>query len=479
MEDLIHQNTDPNLSFQAALTDLPREHGFEPLQVEGRIPEGLAGCLFRNGPGIFSAQGQKAGHWFDGDGVVSGVRIGPEGAQGAARVVVPPDLARERAAGKPLYAGMGVAGTGWRRFRMAPKNVANTNVLPWNGRLFAQFEAGLPVEVSPDDLTTLGETDLDGLVPMWFSAHHHRVHSRKATYNFGMRIGAVAHLDLFELPDDGPGRRITSVELSGLPFVHDFICTDNHIVLFIPPLRVHLWRQVLGLRTFSENLEWKPALGTEVIVVPIDQPEAVTRFTTEAFYQWHFGNAVEVITDGKTQIEVDLVKYDDADSIGWLNDLYNRRPAGTVKGTLSRMSVDLAARTLTARDLWDRSCEFPIIHPGKTGASADVIWLGSHTDPSGVHPGYSNCLAGVDLQTGQGTLFGDGPGTFPSEPTFVPRPHARSEADGWVLSLMYTALRHRSYLAVWDTRRLTEGPVARAWFDHHIPIPLHGCWLGA
>ena len=41
----------------------------------------------------------------------------------------------------------------------------------------------------------------------------------------------------------------------------------------------------------------------------------------------------------------------------------------------------------------------------------------------------------------------------------------------------YIAVYHRSHIAVFDGLRLADGPVARAWFDHHIPITFHGNWL--
>src|SRR6516162_11848368 len=55
-------------AWRRAFRDLPREHGFEPLRVEGRLPEGLRGTLYRTGPSLFSTFGRRYGHWFDGDG---------------------------------------------------------------------------------------------------------------------------------------------------------------------------------------------------------------------------------------------------------------------------------------------------------------------------------------------------------------------------------------------------------------------------
>ena len=42
----------------------------EGLRVEGRLPAGLRGTLYRNGPGLLARKGQRYRHWFDGDGLI-------------------------------------------------------------------------------------------------------------------------------------------------------------------------------------------------------------------------------------------------------------------------------------------------------------------------------------------------------------------------------------------------------------------------
>ena len=154
--------------------EVTREHGFEPLTVEGTLPSCLSGTLYRNGPGRFEVSGQRVPHPFDGDGAVDAIRISGGQAHHALRMVNNPSLAVESRLGRPL-GGFGLKSDRplldllRRRFR----NAANTSVLPWQGRLFALWEAGLPTEVDPENLETLGETDL-GIIPETFSAHPHR-----------------------------------------------------------------------------------------------------------------------------------------------------------------------------------------------------------------------------------------------------------------------------------------------------------------
>jgi carotenoid cleavage dioxygenase-like enzyme len=56
--------------------DLTREHGFEPLRVEGKLPAGLDGTLYRNGPGRFDSFASRYYHLLESDGALSAVRFG-------------------------------------------------------------------------------------------------------------------------------------------------------------------------------------------------------------------------------------------------------------------------------------------------------------------------------------------------------------------------------------------------------------------
>ena len=86
-------------------------------------------------------------------------------------------------------------------------------------------------------------------------------------------------------------------------------------------------------------------------------------------------------------------------------------------------------------------------------------------------------VAKVDVETGHSTTIALGATQYPSEPVFVPRPGAMAEDDGYLLTLVYDAVSHHSHLTVLDARDLQRGPLARAWFDHHIPFTFHGIWV--
>src|SRR6266536_1793480 len=47
------------------------EHDYLVEEVEGALPDGLHGTLYRIGPGKFESGGQPLGHLWDGDGLLS------------------------------------------------------------------------------------------------------------------------------------------------------------------------------------------------------------------------------------------------------------------------------------------------------------------------------------------------------------------------------------------------------------------------
>jgi len=460
-------------AWRRAFRDLPREHGFEPLRVEGQLPEGLRGTLYRTGPSLFSTFGRRYGHWFDGDGAVSAVRFdGGGGARGAVKLVESLGRKEEQRRGRAHYPNYGTtAPTAWRGLVAGLtgdlKNTANTSVMIWQGRLYALMEACRPTELSIEDLATLGERDLDGAVVRTFSAHPHYVPARRAAYNFGVRYGRHIELDLFELPDGGRARRLTTLTLPGATMVHDFIATERHLVFFVPPLRLRLFRQLVGIGAFADNLRWRPEQGTEVIVVPIDAPDRPRRFTVPAFYQWHFATAFE----RGDELVVDYVRYADFASNHWLGEILDGPARSPIGGTLHRAVVDPARGTLTDEERAAVPCEFPRV--ARAAQENRFVYVAAHSDAEAGR-GMFDRLARIDVARGSIDSIALGPAQYPSEPVFVRRPDGRDESDGWLLVLVYDGMADKSCVAVLDARDPARGAIARAWFDHHVPFTFHG-----
>lgn len=450
--------------------EAPRAHGFEPLRVEGKLPEELAGALYRVGPGLFGSFGRRYHHLFEGDGAISAVRFGGGLAAGAYRVIESAGLRAERAAGRPLF-GSAVARP--RRIRNVlggrTKNLANTNVLAWQGRLFGLLEAARPTEVSPEDLATIGESDLAGAVAETFSAHPHRVAARRAVYNFGMRFGARSGIDLYELPEEGRARRLGTLPLAAPTVLHDFVATERHLVFFLAPTRLRLARALLGEERPERLFDWHPERGSEIVVVPIDAPERTLRIRSEAFFAWHFANAFE----RGEEIVVDFVRHADVSALSTMRDAAAR--GGAVidmnLGEPCRARVDLRRGRFEAEAVATLRCEFPAIDARGAGAPRRFVWLT-------VSEGAARGIARLDLERGEVRRWLP-EGQHPSEPVFAPRPGGAGETEGFVLVLVFDERSGTSHVAVLDADAPEAGPIGRAHFGHPVPVTLHGTWVAA
>jgi all-trans-8'-apo-beta-carotenal 15,15'-oxygenase len=446
--------TQQNLAWRGVFRDLPREHGFEPLRVEGTLPERLRGVLYRCGPARFSIGGEPYLHWFDADGAVAAVRFEGNRVEAAVRTIATRWLREEQAANRQLYRSYAQLGRGWRRWLTLPKNPANISVMPYDGQVLALWEAGLPIALDPATLETQGETNLGGRIGPTFSAHPHRI--GRTLFNFGVRYGAKFSIDIYQF--DREIARIASVPLPRPTIIHDFIATPKHIVFFCAPVRLRLARLLAGIGSFDSNLAWEPEHGTEVIVVPLASPDKPIRFTVPPFFQWHFVNAWE---EGETLV-VDYLPYDDFETNAWFGRTPYEPARQPPPSRYARARLDLASKRMDIEVLSEISLDFPALHPNDAGRPHQHVWLLDFEQS--IPP--SLCRFDTHTHTVRRVPLGEN--TFPSEAVVVP--------EGWVLSLVYDGNRDASYVAVIDGARPEDGPVARLWFDHAIPFLFHGAW---
>jgi all-trans-8'-apo-beta-carotenal 15,15'-oxygenase len=287
------------------------------------------------------------------------------------------------------------------------------------------------------------------------------VRSRRTIYGFGDRLGKDAAIDLYAMPEDGRARRIGGFPLPHAAMVHDFAVTDRHLVFLISPVRMSLWRVLTGGRDFSKYFQWRPEDGSEVVVVPIDAPDQITRFPVDPFFVWHFAGAFE----RGSEIVVDLIRYDDFSSFDALRDDTDR-----IAGTYHRARIDPAQRTFAAERIWDGSCEFPSTDPRLAGGAWRWSWAVTERGPI-------RRIVRIDAERSEVRTFVLPATHRPSEALFVPRADAGAEDDGWLLSLVYDEATDQSHVAVFDAATFTDGPIGRAHLGHRVPMTYHGTWL--
>ena len=73
-------------------------------------------------------------------------------------------------------------------------------------------------------------------------------------------------------------------------------------------------------------------------------------------------------------------------------------------------------------------------------------------------------------------IWDGGPDQFAQEPIFCPRPGAKEEDDGWVLTMVYDCKTDSSQLVILNAQNLEAGPVARIKLNHRIPYGMSRHW---
>jgi len=438
------------------MKNLTRPHGFEKLTVSGTLPAGLDGTLYRAAPALFSRGSTRVVHRFEADGALIGTRFDGGEVSGGVRYIESEAYLREEKAGRILT---GSAAPWWRRtldmVRGRIKNSGNTSVMAWNDRLFALMEAGIPVEMSPDDLKTVGETNL-GVVPAAFSAHPHR-HASGALYNFGVRYGRQSYIDLFRL--DKTAQHFGSVPMPWATMLHDFALTEKAMVFLIGPAPMDMLGALLG-KDITTVFEWTPSLGAQILYVPLHDPSAFKTFEIESAWVWHVARGFE---EGDTTV-FDVVEYPDLDSLGAIGD--GSRVIEPPR--LVRYRMNHSTGTTERHLLWDAIVEFPTLRNNATHADAPIFTHLSH-DPMGT----KNPRQGVARFTVKnGTdRFAFPPGVRVDEPVF-----AMTDEGGAILQLTQPP-EGNAEIAVFRADHLSDGPQARVRFDQPLPQSYHGLFV--
>ncbi|MBE9044489.1 carotenoid oxygenase family protein [Pleurocapsales cyanobacterium LEGE 10410] len=442
--------------------------------IAGEIPLELRGTLYRNGPARLSRGEQRVGHWFDGDGAILGVHFNDSGVTGVYRYVQTLGYLDEQAENEFIYPNYGMTAKGafWNNWLKSVKNAANTSVLALPDRLLALWEGGSPHALDLNSLTTLGVDDF-GLGDKAFSAHPKVDPVTGDLFNYGMGAGLNAELNLYHYDSQGKLKQ-QSHTLSGLPLIHDFCLAGQYLIFLVSPVRANLAPIVLGQKSYSEAMEWKPELGTEILIFDRDL-SLVSRSQTDAWFQWHFANGY-VNEEGK--IVTEFTRYENFDTNQYLKEVasgYTKTPA---PGTLWSLTIEpQTAKVISNEQISNAAGEFPLVSPQKVGQSWRYTYLNVHSDRSRVGQELFNAIARLDRQTGKMLVADMGENIYPAEPILVPSQD--NPEQGWLLTVVYDGNSDRSEVRIYHSDRLSEPPVCRIALPAVIPHSFHGTWKQA
>ena len=465
--------------------------------IEGEIPPELNGTLFKNGPGLLDINGQNIHHPFDGDGMISRITFTNGRAHFSNRFVRTKAYVEEQKAGKILYRG--VFGTqkpgGWlaNAFDFNLKNIANTNVIYWGGKLLALWEAADPHKLDPQTLETLGKEHFNGVLSEGeaFAAHPRfdpsceQDNGEPCLVNFSIKPGLSTTITIFELDTAGKIVRKNAHSVPGFAFIHDFAITPNYCIFFQNPVAFNPIPFALGMRGAGECIKFQGDQPTKVLIIPrrspltplekggiesssIKQNKGVQILETQSGFVFHHTNAFEK----GDEIIIDSICYENLPEVEPESDFRETDFESLTPGQLWRFHLNLKDNKVSRELIESRCCEFPSVHPDKVGREHRYLYMGATHAVEGNAP--LQAFEKVDVETGEKQVWSAAPTGYASEPNFVPRNRNGDEDDGWLLGLVYDSTHHRSDVVILDAKDLNKDPIARLHLKHHIPYGLHG-----
>jgi carotenoid cleavage dioxygenase-like enzyme len=463
-----------NRFLQGAFAPIDQEYTHTSLPIQGEVPRDLNGSFYRNGPNTqFAPRGDY--HLFAGDGMTHAFHI-DDGAVGYRnRWIETAKFKLEKDLGRSVIDPMNPFNCEeeYIEFVLTDKDGLANTACVWHGNKMLIMEEGhRPFEVDPITLDSLGSYDFGGKLTTAMTAHPKIDPKTGEMIFFAYMASGPFESDVAVHKVDRNGV-LTESHTITTPYpamVHDFVVTENYILLPIFPLTGSLDRAMQGQAPFV----WEPEKGASIGILPRHGGTAadVRWVECDPFFVFHFMNGFD--KDG--QISVDACQFDHAP----LFQTADGKDTGDVEAVLSRWSIDMNSDSPKVKStaIDDVKSEFPIVDP--RFAMHDYRW-GWHLTPGAGEGEMYNCVARYDHHygTSEKYSFGDRADTFSSEAIFVPKSDDAAEGEGYLLAVVTDMPSQKSALNILDAQNIGAGPLAVAQLEHRVPLGFHGGWRPA
>ena len=447
------------------------------LKIDGKIPDWVSGTLIRNGPGCFETATGPLSHWFDGAAMLHAFSICNGHVSYANRFLETQSrrFDRERSGRPRLGFGVDPCRSLFSRvlsfFFPGPGDNANVNLDRLGNRIVALTETPPAIEFDPHTLKTIGRvSDFQFPNGQLTSAHPHHDPRRKERISYTTRISLISNYQIYRHTD---GNRkpdlLASIPVGRPSYIHSISITENFVVFVEYPLRFGPLSLAFNRESFADNLKWEPKRGARFHIVGRNGDGLLETIETDSFFCFHHVNAYEE----KDLIVVDLAGYEDADLINQLRLDNLRTTSQFSRIQFRRCHIDRFSKTISQEVTPEAGIELPRINSHFNGQPYCFAY-GIGQSP-GETKSFPDRLLKVESQSLK-TLVWHQANCFPGEPVFIRNPHATSEDDGVLLSVVLDAFSERSFFLVLDAATMNE--LARANVPQHIPFGFHGQFFG-
>ncbi|KAH0728725.1 hypothetical protein KY284_004590 [Solanum tuberosum] len=493
---LMHDSSKPLHYLQGNFAPTDETPPLNDLVVQGHLPECLNGEFVRVGPNPKFAP--VAGyHWFDGDGMIHGLRIKDGKATYVSRYVRTSRLKQEEFFGGAKFMKVGDLKGLFGLFTVYMQmlrtklkvldisygnSTANTALVYHHGKLLALSEADKPyaLQVLEDgDLQTLGMLDYDKRLTHSFTAHPKVDPVTGEMFTFGY-AHTPPYITYRVISKDGIMQDPVPITIPEPIMMHDFAITENYAIIMDLPLCFRPKEMVKNNKlAFTFDATKKARFGVlpryannEALIRWFELPNCFIFHNANA---WEEGDEVVLITCRLMNPDLDMVNGAVKEKLeNFCNELYEMR-------------FNMKSGAASQKKLSESAVDFPRINENYTGRKQRYVYgttLNSIAKVTGVikfdlhaepETGKSQLEVGGNVQG----IFDLGPGRFGSEAVFVPsQPGTECEEDdGYLIFFVHDENTGKSAVNVIDAKTMSAEPVAVVELPKRVPYGFHAFFV--
>ncbi|XP_011087733.1 carotenoid 9,10(9',10')-cleavage dioxygenase 1-like [Sesamum indicum] len=489
---LMHDPKQPNHYLSGNFAPVDETPPLTDLPVKGHLPECLNGEFVRVGsnPKFAPVAGY---HWFDGDGMIHGLRIKDGKATYVSRFVKTSRLKQEELYGGPKFMKFGdmkgIFGLIMVNMHMLRTKLkvldasygfgtANTAIVYHHGKLMALHEGDKPyaIKVLEDgDLQTIGMLDYDKRLAHTFTAHPKVDPFTGEMFTFGYSQ-TPPYVTYRVISKEGVMEDPVPITIADPVMMHDFAVTENYAIFMDLPLYFRPKEMVKEKKLmFTFDPTKKARFGVlpryaknELLIRWFELPNCFIFHNANA---WEEGDEVVLITCRLQNPDLDMFSSSVKE---FTNELYEMR-FNLKNGLASQKRLSVSA------------VDFPRVNENYTGRNQHYVYgtiLGSTAKVTGIikfdlhaepETGKEKLEVGGNI-TG---IFDLGPGKFGSEAVFVPRQPgtASDEDDGYLIFFVHDENTGKSAVNVIDAKTMSADPVAVVELPKRVPYGFHALFV--
>ena len=451
--------------------------------VTGTIPKHLNGAFYRlHGDWVYAPKFRDEAS-LSADGYISMLRFRRGSVDYRGRYVRTDRYNQQIAARRQLYGYYRNPHTDDPQVRdianPGRRTSANTTPVIIAGNLYATKEEGLPYQIEPNTLDTLGPTDFSGAwKSQTFTAHPKFDPATGETFAFGYEASGLASRDVYLCSFDRSGKVTWEVRFD-VPYpsmLHDMALSKDYVM--IPGGGTITSAERLG--SGRPHWAWDSKRPSYYAVIPrgggaadirwFEGPQRSIVHTTNAWNDDHVLTVDAPVASGNTW--------------PWFEDVHGA-PFAMNDFTIRRLTFDLHGNNSQPREdvlfeqdvtsftrIDDRVTTQPNRYIFVQYADADRPFESHLPDDPRLRP--VNCFGRFDVIDRTVQSYFVGSTHILQEPTFVPSSPDAAEGDGYLLGTAHNLKDMRSELVI--VNALTMQECARVILPFRNAFQVHGIW---